>query len=501
MGSSERDRLVQQRVAVDSAGSDREAPAEFRLVHAVLFPVTILLHVSGGISYYTTQQWIQKYLIETMDINDGHEQHGHHHVRCLQDGNSTEGNFTRIEQETARWAMFAALASHVPSFFVSALVSSYSDKYGRKCLFIISALSQTVQMAITSLTIYFQWSLVLIVVGSAIDGLSGALYTNYLAAMLYLADVTPTEKNRAIALSIYDGLLMFCSTISALSSGFIITKAGFFPSMVACTAAAGFCLLLICCCLPETHKRHNRATTRTVCEMIRRIGDVYCSPKFNRVAFVIVLVIYFFQTFASVHRGSTELLYQLGRPFCWTAHKIGFFSAARHAAQGLASVVLIIPLKRCFSVVNIALISAVFNTGSYVLEALATTTLQLFMVPIVATLGALASTMLKALLSAMTPPDKQGAVFANIILVATSTAILTTYSLNHIYYATVSVFTSTVFIVLGGMSFMAVLLLVLFKMTQRGEAVYGPTENNSVRPGDTRDDVLTRSISSVDGNR
>ncbi|KAH3730483.1 hypothetical protein DPMN_056472 [Dreissena polymorpha] len=199
--------------------------------------------------------------------------------------------------------------------------------------------------------------------------------------MLFLVDVTPIEKNRAKALSIYDSLLMFCSTISALSSVFIITKAGFFPSMVACTAAPGFCLMLICCCLPETHKRHNRATTRTVCEVIRRIGDVNSSPKFNgrRIAFVIVLVTYFFQAFANVDRGSTELLYQLGRPFCWTAHKIGMFSAARHATQGLASVVLIIPLKRCLSVVNIALISAVFNTGSYVLKALATTTLQLFM--------------------------------------------------------------------------------------------------------------------------
>ncbi|XP_052247091.1 proton-coupled folate transporter-like [Dreissena polymorpha] len=406
MDSSERDALLQHRVAAGvSSSSVRETPNEFRIVHAVLFPVTILLHVSGGISYYATQQWIQKYLIETMDLNDGHEKHDHHHMRCLQDGNSTEGNFTRIEQETARWAMFAALATLVPSFFVSALVSSYSDKYGRKCLFIISALSQTVQMAITSLTIYFQWSLVMIVVGSAIDGLSGASNTNYLAAMLYLADVTPTEKNRAIALSIYDGLLMFCSTLSAFSSGFIITKAGFFPSMVACTAAAGFCLLLICFCLPETHKRHNRATTRTVCKMIRRIGDVYCSPMFNgrRVAFVIVLVTYFFQSFANADRGSTELLYQLGRPFCWTAHKIGLFSAARHATQGLASMVLIIPLKRYLSVVNIALISAVFNTGSYVLEALATTTIQLFMVPIVATLGALATTMLKALLSAKVP--------------------------------------------------------------------------------------------------
>ncbi|KAH3730482.1 hypothetical protein DPMN_056471 [Dreissena polymorpha] len=155
MDSSERDELLHPVADEDSAGGVREAPAEFRLVHAVLFPVTILLHVSGGISYYATQQWIQKYLIETMDFNDGHKEHGQLHLRCLQDGNSTEGNFTRIEQETARWAMFPVTASLVPSFFISALIPLYSDKYGRKCLFIISALSQTVQMAIASLTIYF----------------------------------------------------------------------------------------------------------------------------------------------------------------------------------------------------------------------------------------------------------------------------------------------------------------------------------------------------------
>ncbi|KAH3730479.1 hypothetical protein DPMN_056468 [Dreissena polymorpha] len=59
-----------------------------------------------------------------MDLNDGHEDHCQRHMRCLQDANSKKGHFTRIriEQETARWAMFAALASLAPSFLVSAMV-------------------------------------------------------------------------------------------------------------------------------------------------------------------------------------------------------------------------------------------------------------------------------------------------------------------------------------------------------------------------------------------
>ncbi|KAH3730478.1 hypothetical protein DPMN_056467 [Dreissena polymorpha] len=60
MDSSERDELLQHRVAIGiSSSSVGDAPDEFRLVHAVLFPVTILLHVSGGISYYATQQWVR----------------------------------------------------------------------------------------------------------------------------------------------------------------------------------------------------------------------------------------------------------------------------------------------------------------------------------------------------------------------------------------------------------------------------------------------------------
>ncbi|WAR20184.1 PCFT-like protein [Mya arenaria] len=307
---------------------------EFRKAHAMFLPVTLLIYVSVGIGYFTTQQWIQHYVkIKLGFTNDSMP-------GCNASKNSTRyKDFHEVERQTAQWSMYVTLAAAVPSIFATAIVSSYSDSVGRKFLFILFSGSTTIRLTLCSLAIYFKWDLIWIVVAIGLDGLTGSTHTSSSAAMAYLADLTSSGHHRTIALTINDGFHMLCVTLSLLVGGVFVQLVG-------------------------------------------------------------------------THRTSIEILYQLGQPFCWGADKIGVFSAARHATQGLAGIVFIVPLKRCMSESYIAAFSAFFNTGSFILEALAKSDIILFL----------------------------GSLFASIVAVQCLCGVVASFLFSQIYRATVTVF-------------------------------------------------------------
>jgi hypothetical protein len=151
--------------------------------------------------------------------------------------------------------------------------------------------------------------------------------------------------------------------------------------MLGCTIGVSISWIIAVFFLPETHQKQNRANKTSLCTNIKRLAILYTSDNFlkKRSSYIILLVTYFFTELTNTQRASLEMLYQLGQPFCWPSEKIGLFSAARHATQGIAGAVLIAPLKRCLSDVSIATWSALFNAGSYVLEAFAKSDLIMYL--------------------------------------------------------------------------------------------------------------------------
>ncbi|XP_052766914.1 solute carrier family 46 member 3-like [Mya arenaria] len=436
---------------------------EFRKAHAMFLPVTLLIYVSVGIGYFTTQQWIQHYVkIKLGFTNDSMP-------GCNASKNSTRyKDFHEVERQTAQWSMYVTLAAAVPSIFATAIVSSYSDSVGRKFLFILFSGSTTIRLTLCSLAIYFKWDLIWIVVAIGLDGLTGSTHTSSSAAMAYLADLTSSGHHRTIALTINDGFHMLCVTLSLLVGGVFVRQFGFLVPMIVCAGMACLAFILTLCFLPESHGRQNRSEVHSVCKALSRITDIYTGSSFNqnKAPYIVLIICYFFQELVGTHRTSIEILYQLGQPFCWGADKIGVFSAARHATQGLAGIVFIVPLKRCMSESYIAAFSAFFNTGSFILEALAKSDIILFLVPVLATFGFLAVPMFKSLLSRMTPADKQGSLFASIVAVQCLCGVVASFLFSQIYRATVTVFHGFVFLILAGLAALVLVLVVVYRITQ-----------------------------------
>ncbi|XP_052275403.1 solute carrier family 46 member 3-like isoform X2 [Dreissena polymorpha] len=481
----EKQPLIQNTSVRETTADEILRDSSFCLSYIKLVPVTLLLHFAGGVGYYATIQWIREYVKETSGCLANTSFNKTENGNCI--GNGSLGNIdpdSHIEQETAKWIMYTSLATAIPASFSSALLCSFSDSIGRNFLFVVVACSTLVRLTVCSLSMYYKWNLLWIVLAAGLDGLTGSVHTSVSAGILFLVDITRPGRHRTIALSVFDGLLMFCSTISGIMSGFLIKHAGFFISTTVCTGLALFGLLVIVWFLPETNINIDNSKSSSLCLKVWA-ATLYCNCrewKYIRRPFVLITVCYFFQNLAVSHRGSIEILYQLGKPFCWTPEMIGLFSAARSTGQGLIGVLSIIPIKKGLSEINVALISAVFNTGSYILEGLATTTLELFLV--FAAFGFVAAPMLKSLLSSLTPASNQGTLVAILLTVETVTEIASSYGLNQLYYMSAPYFPGVVFLVLAGMASLAAIFEIVFKLTQNIN--YGKDEEK------TRTDILEK---------
>ncbi|XP_052274098.1 proton-coupled folate transporter-like isoform X2 [Dreissena polymorpha] len=411
---------------------NEKASTELRRAHFWLVPVLLMMYVGINTGYYVIQQWVQRFIVIRYGVDTGNLTTT---AGCdAQTNISGYAAYMRVEQDTAQWEMYVSLATTIPAFFASTLIPSYSDSFGRKYLFILGITSTTLRLAVTSVCIYFQWDLIWIVVAAVVDGMTGGFYTIMSASMSYIADITPTGSKRTTALTVNDGLLLICSTFSGVGSGFFIQHKGFLLPIVSCCGLCVVAFFTAVCFLPETHMKHHRTKPKSALCMLKRMTHIYTNNAFKkrRSAYLILITAYFFQELVSTHRSSIEILYQLGRPFCWSAEKIGLFSAARHFTQGIAGMVLIVPLKSCMSDITLTIVSAIFCTGSFVMEALAITDTVLYLVPVLATFAFLAVPLLKSLLSIMTPADTQGSLFASIVLVQSVCGVMADFLFNQI---------------------------------------------------------------------
>ncbi|XP_053407879.1 solute carrier family 46 member 3-like [Mercenaria mercenaria] len=161
-------------------------------------------------------------------------------------------------------------------------------------------------------------------------------------------------------------------------------------------------------------------------------------------------VLFFFAEIAGLNRSSIETLYFLGQPFCWGPSKIGVFTTTRYALLGVVGLGSLRLLQIFLSNEAIAVLSTVSYAASFMIEAFAKTNLLIYMVPVVGMFCFLMTPMIRGMMSTMTGPDKQGAMFSGIATIEVLSSISASLSLNEIYADTYSFMNGFVFLVMAG---------------------------------------------------
>ena len=460
-----------------------EARSKLTWRHATLLPSVLMIMFGTAVYSYVLSEWTQ-YKIKTDFFPNTTQAKD---VSCGTQ-NKTDPNYVKyhhVQQQAASWSIAYVLAEYVPAFFVQLVLPSYSDSYGRKFLFILSVLGLSIKATTVMLTIQFEESFWYIVGANIVEGFTGASFGLFSAMFSFTADITTANSQRSTAIVLIEALSMVGYIVGSFLSGYFVQtmNLGFFHTSIIATGCTimGSVLILL---LPETLPKNKRTAPKPVLSMIKRMFDFYISKDFKgqRLSYILLILAFFFFSLSSMNRSSMETLYFLGQPFCWGPSKIGVFMLCRHGAQcilGLGSVKL---MQRYMSDEVVSIISLISNTVSLVVEAFAVSFIVIIMVPITGMFSFLVIPVLRGMLSTMTSPDKQGAVFASVALIEVVSNILASLSQNELYSFTMSFMNGFVFLLMAFCSLITLFFLLGYRCTKHKVVQYKHIQQDDSSP-------------------
>ncbi|XP_053387496.1 solute carrier family 46 member 3-like isoform X2 [Mercenaria mercenaria] len=412
----------QMQNGTSSGPSVGEAVKGFTLRRSMIVPMCACYIFAGGIFMYIVPQYVQ----EVMKGNDERklpgeivpqnmyllQSKGHATFNACSENKSDPSyeKFTKVQQDTARWMIYFNVAVLLPAMFANLVWTSYSDVFGRKFGLFLCLTSLTIRMTIFTIVVYFKLSLVYVIIGNIIDGLAGT-YTSFFALLFsFVSDITYPGRQRTITIVVFELVVGLSFTISSLVSGHLIEQYGYFyPSVaISCLSVVGVVILIFL--VPETMQNNQMQGQRSsvVKSIAESVKFYFCDgSKIKRAKYILLMLGFFFLGIPALSRMSLEVLYQLGRPFCWTSTKIGWFGAVKMAVSSLFGIGGVYLFKRCFADDTIAFYSLIFGAVAYVVEGLAKTDIVLYSVTVIAAPTGLSFPMIRSLMSCLTPADKQ----------------------------------------------------------------------------------------------
>ncbi|WAR18388.1 RGPA1-like protein [Mya arenaria] len=260
----------------------------------------------------------------------------------------------------------------------------------------------------------------------------------------------------------------------------------------------GFTFLLVIA-LPETYTNEIRSK-RTYTSRLENIKDSYSLfvSKENtgkRWMYIITLAVFSLTTYDVFGRVTVEGLYLLNYPFCWDPSELGAFTALRSGCQQIIGMAMIKVLHLCLNDELIAVVGCLSYGASFVLEGFATNDLMMYLVAVIGVWGLLTAPMIRSIMSQMTSPHKQGAVYGAIAAAETAVNLLSAVSSQTVYIATVEVMRGFIFLVYAAFNVISLVLMILMSSALakfRKSNKDGDLKKAAQKVVDPKKDTLTR---------
>ncbi|XP_060573448.1 lysosomal proton-coupled steroid conjugate and bile acid symporter SLC46A3-like [Ruditapes philippinarum] len=447
-----------------------------KLKYVMIIPAVLFLLVGGGIQTYVINEWTQ-YRIRTENFPNMSSVHNFSACSHSNHSDETYKHYKIVQQKSALWLAIYTTAHHIPMIFANIILPTLTDTRGRRFLFVITSLGMLFRYCMITIVIYFKLSFMFVAAAYALDGLTGSSYALYSSVFSYVADITTGDNQRVQGIVLMEIVIVISTVLSSLFSGYFIDtwNFGFFNTGLISIfiAYVGFFIFafLVPESLNETYQKKSKS--KSILATVKRSTQFYYSAEFKgkRTCYILLLLCFIFAELSETNRSTLETLYFLGQPFCWGPSQIGVFSMVRHASKGIIGLSVLHVFQRFMSNQVIAAISTLSTAGSYMIEAFATSTVMIYMVPVVGVLAVLLIPMIRGIMSAMTDNDKQGALFSSLSSIQVICNLISSYTANGIYAATFSFMNGFVFLVLASFCMIDFTLLLVYCCVKPYDAI------------------------------
>nr|XP_011415766.2 proton-coupled folate transporter isoform X2 [Crassostrea gigas] len=329
-----------------------------------------------------------------------------------------------VQQVVARWGVYINLAQGVPLVFSSLLFSSLSDSMGRKPFLFIVAIGLFTKQLLMTLAMVMEWNIYLFPFFTLIEGASGSWITENAITFAVVADITNAGKHRSFLMTVLGVVSGIGYSVGTFVSGYIVTEIGYEYSMAMSCGSAGLAIMMICF-IPETVSKTQRLKSKfsfigNLKDMIQfYTKDDPSSPSSTRFRYLTAILAFYF-------------------------------------IMGMR------PMQRCLMDELIALIGILSCTAMFLLFGVAQTETFLYIAVAVGCFVSCVPPILRAIMSKMTPEDKQGVLFGSIAVGENICNLSSSVIGGAIYSETVALYRGTAYFVLTGFLVLSAFLLLAF---------------------------------------
>lgn len=378
---------------------------------------------------------------------------------------------TRATSTASKWNLYYAIAAGVPAVISNIILGSYTDAFGRKFLIAIGIAGTCLRLGIAATVIHFDADIAYLLLACFVEGCTGQYATALQASFAFAADITKPGKSRMLGIVFVEFFVGVGMSSASFVEGYLVAWKGYMITFSAMAILLVITFLFMYFLLPETLTQEHRQKGKSCSDLLRISLSLFTSNDFEnrRWKYQLVIFMHALVNLSFLSRIPTETLYQLAPPFCWSVTKVGVYAAIRTLAFMFIGLTSVKVFQICMDEIWICMIGTVSYTAAFFWTAFVTTDVMYYSIIVVGCFGPLSITMHRSILSHLTPPEKQGAIFSAVGTMEVVTHLLSSVITSSIYAETVSYMRGLVFLVLGGFDAVCIILTLVLKIRWRFE--------------------------------
>lgn len=436
----------------------------------------------------------------------------HSFVPIIFNGENPQCRSPEVQARVAQFTLYGNLIAGLLSAITSPKLGAISDRYGRTKILALTSMgiiagdALVIMAATKPETFPVNW----ILVGYALDGLSGSFIAAMAIANAYATDCTPPAR-RNIAFGYLHGCLFTGIALGPILGGLIVKATGRILSIFYASLAvhAGF-ILFIAFCVPESLSKSRQEAARD--RLVEHKAQRGSSDWIDRVRAVnlleplkilwptgegssvalrrnLVLLAAVDTILFGVAMGSMTIIVIYARyQFNWETFESGLFLSIVNTCR-VVCLIVVLPLvtryvrgkanatkqrssgSDTFDLVVIR-VAVFFDTLGYLGYTLARTGPLMILSGSIASIGGIGSPTLQSALTKHVPHEKTGQLLGASGLLHALARVIAPTVFNAIYSATVGKFTQTVFVCLT--STFGLAFILSFFIQPHGQSIPSP---------------------------
>ncbi|BFZ06835.1 hypothetical protein BsWGS_09874 [Bradybaena similaris] len=408
---------------------------------------------------------------------------------CTESDNTTQTKIQELIQKTvATTELYLSLPSYVCAALSILVVGPLTDKYGRKVGFLFPIIGTFMKQIVYAAVVGLHLPPLILVAGHIFESLGGSFAAMLTSMFTVVSDITSPGGQRSFRITIMEAL----QTLTGAAGGYAIgqwIKHSYFHPIIFSVICSLVSLSITVFLLPETIQTRRLQVPVTVtypglCLRIRTCArNVLPSgwQKFKRTFSLFVtdhceghglakrrlcLVIFILTVAVNFATPGVQSLYMMKSPRCWAATKILTFGSVQILCNWVAILLLVSLMQRVFKLADrhIAVIGVVSSITHAVFMSLAINDVMIYEVAVVGVMIRAIIPMLRSVMSSVVSATDQGAVYASMGCVEILGAAVCGVLANRVYYATLSVWDGSVFVMFACLMIVALALLILLNI-------------------------------------